>query len=102
MPIDLKTVQRTAELARLNLAHGLSPEEAGPAMEKLAAELNTIVGYIDILGEAATDGVEPLYSPMLEAPGPRADIPAQTVDVEDILSQAPDRLGNLFAVPKII
>lgn len=102
MPIDLKTVLHTAELARLDLTHGLNPEEAQAALNKLAGEMAGIVGHIDILSELNTDGIEPLYSPMLEPIGPREDIPVDSGATEDILSQAPDRIGNLFAVPKII
>ena len=102
MPIDLETVQRTAELARLDLTCGLSPDEAPAALAKLAEELSGIVGHIDILSEADTDGVEPLYSPMLDAPGPREDVPIDGARPEDILNLAPDRIGTLFAVPKIL
>ena len=102
MPIDLKTVLHTAELARLDLSYGLDESEAGPALEKMAGDLTTIVGYIDVLSEADTEGVEPLYSPMLEAPGPRADVPAPERSTEGLLNQAPDRIGSFFAVPKII
>lgn len=102
MPIDLKTLERTAELARIDLTHGLSESEAPAYLEKLTGELSTIVGYIDVLAEADTEGVEPLYSPMLEVAGYRDDVPERRSEPEDILSQAPDRIGNLFAVPKII
>lgn len=102
MPIDLKTVQCTAELARLDLALGLDPDQARAAVDKLAEELAGIVDNIDILSEADTDGVEPLYSPMLEAPGYRADVPRDSGLSEDILAQAPDRIGDFFSVPKIL
>ncbi|UQZ90889.1 Asp-tRNA(Asn)/Glu-tRNA(Gln) amidotransferase GatCAB subunit C [Deltaproteobacteria bacterium Smac51] len=102
MPIDLKIVQSTASLARLNLAQGLEPEQAQADLEKLTHELATIVGYIDILGEADTQGVEPLYSPMLEAPGAREDVVINSNTTEEILEQAPDRIGSFFAVPKIL
>jgi len=102
MPIDLKTVLHTAELARLDLTYGLSPAEAQAALDKLADEMAGIVGHIDILSELNTDGIEPLYSPMLEPIGPRADVVIESGATEDILSQAPDRIGNLFAVPKIL
>lgn len=102
MPIDLKTVIHTAELARLDLGYGLDPEEAKASLYKLAEELAGIVGHIDILSELNTDGIEPLYSPMLEPIGPREDISVESGAIDDIMSQAPDRIGNLFAVPKII
>lgn len=102
MPIDMKTLLHTAELARLDLSYGLDEAEAGPALEKMTHDLATIVGYIDVLSEADTEGAEPLYSPMLEVPGPRADVSAPERSTEGLLSQAPDRIGSFFAVPKII
>lgn len=102
MPINLKTVQRTAELARLDLTHGLEPSQAEAAVAKLADELAGIVCYIDVLSEADTQGVELLYSPMLEVAGDRPDVPRDSGLTEDILGQAPDRIGDFFAVPKII
>ena len=102
MPIDLKTVLRTAELARLDLTCGLDQDKAPAALEKLAEELAGIVGHIDILSEADTEGVEPLYSPMIDPPGPRDDLPRDNQAIEEMLDQAPDRLGSLYVVPKII
>ncbi len=102
MPIDLETMRKTAELARLDLAYGLSEEEAPAALEKLAGEMAGIVGYMDVLSEADTDGVEPLYSPLMEPAGPRQDLPRDSRLTEAILEQAPDHLGTFFAVPKII
>jgi len=102
MPIDMETMQRTAQLARLDLAYGLSEEEAPAALEKLADEMAGIVKYIDVLGEADTEGVEPLYSPMLEAAGPRPDVPRDSGLTEAIVEAAPDHIGTMFAVPKIL
>lgn len=102
MPIDLKTVLHTAELARLDLACGLDKDKAPAALNKLAEELAGIVGHIDILSEADTEGVEPLYTPMIDPPGPRDDQPIDSQAIKEILDQAPDRMGSLYVVPKII
>ena len=102
MPIDLKTVERTAELARLDPRYGLGQEEAEAALARLAGEMADIIGYMDILREAPTAGVEPLYSPLAEAPGPRPDEPGRGADPEELLAQAPERVGRFFSVPKII
>lgn len=102
MPIDLKTVLHTAELARLDLAYGLDEAEAPAVLNKLAEEMAGIIGHMDILAEADTEGVEPLYSPMLEPPAPREDLPRDSGLTEEMLGQAPDRLGNFFVVPKIL
>lgn len=102
MPIDLETIAHIADLARLDPAHGLEEAEARAALEELTGDLAAVVGYIDVLAEAATEGVEPLYSLMLEAPGTRADQAAAINSSQEILGLAPDRIGNFFAVPKIL
>ncbi|MDR0882649.1 MAG: Asp-tRNA(Asn)/Glu-tRNA(Gln) amidotransferase subunit GatC [Candidatus Adiutrix sp.] len=102
MPIDLTTVLHTAELARLDLTYGLAPDKAQAALDKLAAEMSGIIGHFDQLSAVDTEGVEPLYSPMLEPLGPREDCPRAGSAPEDLLSQAPERLGHFFAVPKIL
>lgn len=102
MPIDTETVMRTAALARINPVQGLTGEAAKAALDKLTGELANVVGYIDILAEAPTAGVEPLYSPVLNAPGPREDEPRPSGLAEAILGQAPARSGRFFSVPKIL
>jgi aspartyl-tRNA(Asn)/glutamyl-tRNA(Gln) amidotransferase subunit C len=96
MPLDHKTVERTVELARLQL----DPDPAAAA--QLVEEFAGIIKAIDILSEADTSGVEPLYSPLAEVAGPRPDEPGRGAEPEALLEQAPDRVGRFFAVPKII
>lgn len=101
MPINIQTVAHTASLAKLEIGYGLPEAEAKAALEKMTAELADIVHYIDILAEADTEGVLPLYSVIEEAPGPREDIP-RAADCEAILALSPDRIADFFAVPKIL
>lgn len=101
MKIDAQKIAHIAGLVHLDLGHGLAEAEAQAALENMAREIAETFSYIDILAEADTAGVEPLYSLMLEAPGARADVP-RTANSEDILDQAPDRIANFFAVPKIL
>jgi aspartyl-tRNA(Asn)/glutamyl-tRNA(Gln) amidotransferase subunit C len=101
MIIDAKKTAHIASLAKLDPTHGLSEAAGQAALEKMSGELAAIISYIDVLAEADTQGVEPLYSLTDEAPGARADIP-RTGNSDDILEQAPDRIGNFFAVPKIL
>jgi len=96
MPLDQNLLERTATLARLRI----DPDPVKAA--RLAEELAGIVSAMDILSEADTKGVEPLYSPLAEVAGPRPDEPGRGADPEALLNQAPDRVGCFFAVPKII
>jgi aspartyl-tRNA(Asn)/glutamyl-tRNA(Gln) amidotransferase subunit C len=94
--LDKKMAERIVELARLQM----DPDPVAAA--HLAEELAGIVKAMDILNEADVSGVEPLYSPLAEVAGPRPDEPGRGADPEALLSQAPERVGRFFAVPKII
>ena len=103
MSVSKEQVLATAALARLDLAEGaLSPQEAEDRLDRLAAQMESIVGYMDILEQVDTTGVEPLYFPLCGTAGPRADEPVKKRDVEEILSGAPGRQGRFFAVPPVI
>ena len=104
MNIDEKTVRGIAALSRLELAPGLCEDEEKEEIQRLVAEFGKIVGYMDILSEADTLGVEPLYSPMLEPQEPREDVPREGGEdkSEWILRGAPMTFGMFFAVPKIV
>jgi aspartyl-tRNA(Asn)/glutamyl-tRNA(Gln) amidotransferase subunit C len=104
--IDEKTAKAISELSRLQLAFGLPPEKEKEELMKLTEEFSKIVGYMDILEEADTEGIEPLYSPMLEPQPPREDVPRPASLEEEgadwILDGAPMTFGRFFAVPKIV
>ncbi|MDR3153137.1 MAG: Asp-tRNA(Asn)/Glu-tRNA(Gln) amidotransferase subunit GatC [Deltaproteobacteria bacterium] len=93
-----EAARAAAALARLNL--GEDPEEAG----RLEGDLAKIVGYMDILKECDTSGVEPMYSPMLDPQPPRPDEPRQGgggASPDSILEAAPETFGRFFSVPRV-
>jgi aspartyl-tRNA(Asn)/glutamyl-tRNA(Gln) amidotransferase subunit C len=94
MSLDLKTVRRVASLARLRL-------EEGEGM-RLQAELNEILGWIEQLQAVDTTGVEPLSGAGEMAMPMRDDVVTDGGQTEAVLSNAPDREGPFFAVPKVI
>ena len=101
MAIDENTARAVADLARLELA-GPSGEIDQGRLRALVEEFSKIVGYMDILAEAPTGGVEPLYSPMLDPQPPRPDVPSlDSRKAEAILDEAPERVGRYFSVPRI-
>jgi aspartyl-tRNA(Asn)/glutamyl-tRNA(Gln) amidotransferase subunit C len=106
MPIDQKTAKTIAELARLDLTFGRNEAEAPELLEKLTEEFSKIVGYMDILGEVDTTGVEPLYSPMLEPESPREDLPLseelRKSKAEAILERTALASGRFFSVPRVV
>jgi aspartyl-tRNA(Asn)/glutamyl-tRNA(Gln) amidotransferase subunit C len=72
------------------------------ALNRLAAQMEAIVGYMDILNRVDTTGVDPLYSPLRDTAPPRPDSAAKTRSVEEILANAPQRQGRFFAVPPVL
>jgi aspartyl-tRNA(Asn)/glutamyl-tRNA(Gln) amidotransferase subunit C len=105
--IDENTVRGISALSRLEIAPGLSEGEERAELLKLTEEFGKIVGYMDILSEADTEGVEPLYSPMIEPQPPREDVPREVKPGEEeasewILEDAPMTFGRFFAVHRIV
>lgn len=83
-----------AQLARL----ALTPEER----ESVAGHLDRILDYVDALQQLDTEGVEPTFH-AIPVPTPlREDVAAEPLDPELAVSNAPERAGTAFVVPKVI
>lgn len=94
MKVSPEEVARIAALARLRIEDGKLPAFAG--------QFNDILDYMDLLGQADTEGVEPLYSPV-EAPARlREDAAESEYSREEVLAGAPESDGSHFIVPKIV
>ena len=86
----LKRLERLAELK--------IPESA---REKTLRELERMVAYVSTLEELDLEGVEPLYQVTEQGSNVfREDEVVCFEDREALLSNAPMRRGELFAVPK--
>lgn len=94
MTIDVATVRKVARLARI-----AEPEDR---LEGLAAELNSIISWIEQLGEVDTSGVAPMTSAVHVALPMRDDVVTEGGDPEVVLSNAPKRSGDFFVVPKVV
>ncbi len=94
MSLDPATVRRIATLARIHV------EEAD--IPRLQAELNGILGWIQQLNEVNVDGIEPLTGAANMALKMREDIVTDGGYPDKILSNAPDRAGDFYAVPKVV
>jgi aspartyl-tRNA(Asn)/glutamyl-tRNA(Gln) amidotransferase subunit C len=68
----------------------------------LQTELNAILGYVEQLNEVNVDGVEPLSGGAQMAMRLREDVLTDGGIAEQILANAPDRVGQFFAVPKVV
>ena len=94
MSIDESTAARVAKLARIRVE-----EDALPA---LAGEFNTILGFIEQLGEVDVDGVEPMTSVTPMRLKRRDDTVTDGHQQDKVLSNAPDAREGFFAVPKVV
>ena len=83
-----------AELARLLLSEDES--------EQMTRDLGQILDYVAALAAVETEGVEPTAHVLpLETPL-REDRAIDPMDPELVVSNAPERLGSAFVVPKVI
>ena len=94
MSLDPATVRRIARLARIRLGEDQIP--------RMQADLNGILGWIEMLNEVNVEGVTPLAGGTEIALRLRADVVTDGGDAEAVLANAPDRAGEFFAVPKVV
>ena len=94
MSIDKETAAKVAKLARIRVE-----DDALPA---LAKEFNTILGFIEQLGEVDVEGVEPMTSVTPMRLKRREDQVTEGGMPKKVLSNAPDAREGFFAVPKVV
>ena len=94
MSLDPATVRRIAKLARIRLDEA----EVAP----LEAQLNGILVWIEQLNEVDVDGVAPLTGAADMALRLRPDLVTDGGLAEQVLANAPDRVGEFFTVPKVV
>jgi aspartyl-tRNA(Asn)/glutamyl-tRNA(Gln) amidotransferase subunit C len=94
MSIDKETARRVAHLARIEVAEA----ELAP----LAAELSSILGFMEQLKEVDIDGVEPMTSVTPMRLKWREDAVTDGGFPDRILENAPDARAGFFTVPKVV
>ena len=92
--INRADVERVASLARLSVTE----EEA----ERLAAEFDSFLGYIETLQELDTSDIEPTSHPIPLPTPMREDLPEASIDAELAVANAPESSETSFLVPKVI
>ena len=92
--ISREDVLHVARLARLELSE--------PELEKMREQLNSILTYIDRLKELDVAGVEPTSHAVPTVNVMRDDVVVPSFPREEMLANAPDRVGDFFRVPRII
>ena len=94
MSVSPEQGRHIAKLARI----AMSDEE----IERLAPELNNILGWVEQLEEVNTDGVEPLATVIDQKMRLRDDVVTEGDIRDEILANAPEAQHGFFAVPKVI
>lgn len=94
MKITVAEVEHVARLARLELGQ----EEK----ELFAGQMGAILGYVDKLKELNTDGITPTSHAVPVENAFRVDEARPSIGIEKALSNAPDRAGSFYRVPKVI
>jgi len=94
MSLDEAAVRRIARLSRIRV------DDA--ELATLQTELNAILGYVEQLNEVDVTGIAPLSGGAQMAMRLREDFCSDGNIAEQILANAPDRIGNFFAVPKVV
>lgn len=92
--ITRKEVEHVARLARLELTE----EEK----ERMTAQLDSILAYIDKLNELDTSNVEPTTTVIPMVSVMRDDEARPSLTQDEALANAPDRVDAFFRVPRII
>ena len=92
--ITKKDVEYVAKLARLRL-----PEEE---KEKFTEQLNQILKYVDKLNKLDTERVKPTSHVLPLKNVSREDQVGESLKVEKVLDNAPERARGFFKVPKVI
>jgi aspartyl-tRNA(Asn)/glutamyl-tRNA(Gln) amidotransferase subunit C len=92
--ITIEEVEHVARLARLEL----TDEEK----ERMRAQLDSILSYIDTLSELDTSSVEPTSHVLPMTNVFREDEVRASLSQEEALANAPDRHDLLFRVPRIL
>lgn len=94
MSVDTQTVKKVASLARI----AISDADA----ERLAPELNNILGWIEQLGEVDTSAVQPMTAVIPNTLRLRDDVVTDGGVRDAVLANAPQAEHGFFAVPKVI
>ncbi|MBA2226488.1 MAG: Asp-tRNA(Asn)/Glu-tRNA(Gln) amidotransferase subunit GatC [Thermogemmata sp.] len=93
MSLTQEEVRKVARLARLELAE----EE----IELFQAQLSAILDYVAQLQQLDTSQIEELAHPLPLSNVFRPDQERPSLSVDEALQNAPQRLGDYFAVPAI-
>lgn len=94
MSLTREEVKKVASLSKLRMTD--------EQLDKLAPELNNILGFVEQLGEVDTDNVEPLANVARKTLDLRPDVVNDGNCQDKVLANAPDSIEGYFAVNKVV
>lgn len=94
MSVDIKTVEKLADLSKLEFDE--------KSKQELVGDLNHILGFIDKLNELDTENVQPLIYMNDEINSFRKDEEKIEITQDQALKNAPDKDSDYFRVPKVL
>ncbi|HRD52276.1 MAG TPA: Asp-tRNA(Asn)/Glu-tRNA(Gln) amidotransferase subunit GatC [Flavobacteriales bacterium] len=95
MKIDEATLDRIAELARLDYSDPA-------ARAAILADMEKVLTFVEKLNEVDTTGVEPLIFMTDEADVLRDDVAETTITKKEALMNAPVKDSDYFKVPRVV
>lgn len=94
MSLDLDQVRRIAHLARIEI----TDDEA----QRTLAQLVDIFAMIERMQAVDTTGIEPMADPLGGSQRLRDDVVTESDQRAAIMDNAPQQLGGLFVVPRVV
>jgi aspartyl-tRNA(Asn)/glutamyl-tRNA(Gln) amidotransferase subunit C len=95
MRIDEATLDRIAELARLDYSDPV-------ARKAILADMERVLAFVEKLNEVETIGVEPLIFMTDEADVLREDVAEASITRQEALMNAPVKDSDYFKVPRVV
>lgn len=92
--MDLKTLEKTASLARLQLDDN--------EKEQFLRQMGGVIAYFEDLAQVNTEGVEPLVTPTNIENHLRVDEVITWAQPNEILQAVPEKQGQLIKVPQVV
>jgi len=95
MKIDETTLDRIAELARLDMRD--------PDLRRtMLHDMQRVIDFVEVLAKVDTQGVEPLIFLTDEQDQLRPDLPTMEISKEEALANAPVKDSDYFKVPRVV
>ena len=94
MSVTVTDVKKIASLANLEFNE--------TDINKYTYHLNAILEYVDKLNEIDTSGVEATYRPIEYPDVFRSDDVLESLPIDKVLQNAPEKTWQYFVVPKVV